>query len=308
MKNKRLTLSDNLIKEVIQVKDLFTTEGKTIQVVQKKLMNFLSQLGYGVFKRSSKFLTGTLVKQREQVISELTEAEIRREVLDVLERSGVEEVYVEKFQKSIPTILSKTQIFTLKPIEVDLIKDRKDKAYFSFMNKVVKVTADAIEVIDYKNLPACIIDKQKKDFEIADEPESEGDFETFCKLVTNEKPEWLKALKTAIGYLLLSNKDAIEDKAVIIYDYSLGNSNEANGGSGKALIFYSALNQLKNVTVIDGKRYDPRSTRFLYQNVDVSTNIVLIDDVNEKFNFDQIYSAITVGFEIEKKGKQAVFL
>src|SRR5690606_7456067 len=180
MKKKRLTLSDNLIKEVIQVKDLFTTEGKTIQVVQKKLMNILRQLGYGVFKRSSKFLTGTLVKQREQVTSELTEADISRDGLHVHDRAALEDDNREELQKSIPTILSKTQIFTLKPIEVDLIKDSKDKAYFTFMNKVVKVTADEIELIDYKNLPACIIDKQKKDFEIADEAESEGDFETFC--------------------------------------------------------------------------------------------------------------------------------
>src|SRR5690554_1472937 len=308
MKNKRITLSDNLTKEVIQVKDLFTNENGTIQIIQRKLINFLEQLGYGVFTKSSKFLKGTLIKRKEQVISELTEVELRREVIDVLERSDVEEAYVEKFQKSIPTVLSKTQILTLKPINVELVKDSRDLAYFTFMNKVVKVTADEIELIDYKDLPVYIIDKQKKDFEIAEQADSGGDFEEFCKLVTNGKTEWQKALKTAIGYLLLSNKEANEDKAVIVYDYSLGNSNEANGGSGKSLIFYSALSQLKNVTVIDGKRYDPRSTQFMYQNVDATTNIILIDDVNEKFNFDQIYSAITIGFEVEKKSKQAVFL
>lgn len=49
MKNKRITLSDNLTKEVIQVKDLFTNENGTIQIIQRKLINFLEQLGYGVF-------------------------------------------------------------------------------------------------------------------------------------------------------------------------------------------------------------------------------------------------------------------
>jgi len=308
MKEEKSISNYNPNKRVIQAKDLFANENGTIQVIQRKLINFLDQLGYGIFAKSNKFLRGTLIKKRDQVISELTETELRREVIDVLEKSDVEEIYVEKFQKSIPTILSKTQIFTLKPIDVELVKDSKDTAYFAFMNKMVKVTTDEIELIDYKDLPACIIDKQKKDFEIADEADSDGDFEAFCKLVTNDVPEWLKALKTAIGYLLLSNKEANENKAVIVYDYLLGNSNEANGGSGKSLIFNSALGQLKNVTIIDGKRYDPRSTRFMYQNVEVTTNIILIDDVNEKFNFDQIYSAVTEGFDIEKKGKPAVFL
>jgi len=84
MKNKRITLSDNLTKEVIQVNDLFTNENGTIQIIQRKLINFLEQLGYGVFTKSSKFLKRTLIKRKEQDISELAEVELRREVIDVL--------------------------------------------------------------------------------------------------------------------------------------------------------------------------------------------------------------------------------
>src|SRR5690606_39327045 len=61
---KRITLSDNLTKEVIQVKDLFTNENGTIQIIQRKLINFLEQLGYGVFTKSSKFLKGTRSEER----------------------------------------------------------------------------------------------------------------------------------------------------------------------------------------------------------------------------------------------------
>src|SRR5690606_36753366 len=84
MNNKRITLSDNLTKEVIQVNDLFTNENGTIQIIHRKLINFLEQLGYGVFTKSSKFLKETLIKRKEQDISELAEVELRREVIDVL--------------------------------------------------------------------------------------------------------------------------------------------------------------------------------------------------------------------------------
>lgn len=308
MKNKKIKLGGNYVKEVIEPSSLFVLENNTIQVVQRKLVNFLGQLGYGVYAKTSKFLKGKLVKVQDQSIREVNEIEVRKDVLSCLVKSDLEDVYIEKFQKSIGTVLSKTQIYTIEDVDVPLLKDSQIEAYFPFADKVVKVTADAIEYIEYHELQQYVFEKQKKNFSIAMEGDGNGDFKQFCKLVTNNNEEWFLSLQTTIGYLLLSNKDAIEEKAVITYDYNLGKENEANGGSGKSLIFHTAIGQLKNVTIIDGKRYDPRSTRFMYQNVEATTNVILIDDVNDKFNFSQIYSAVTNGFDIEKKGKQAIRL
>lgn len=305
MNKNEIRLGSNPTKKI---ETIFSNENGTIQVVQRRLINLLNELGFGIFATASKFLRGSLVKRSNNVISEVTEKQLRREVLELLETSGIEELYIEKFQKSISTILSSTQIHTLKEIKADLLKDKKNTAYFPFQNYLVKVTADNVECLDYADLTVCVMEKQRKLFDISKENHQGGDFRRFCELVTNENVEWLKALQSTIGYLLLSNKEAIEDKAILAYDYLLGNKLEANGGTGKSLIFKQAIGQLKSVAVIDGKRYDPRSTRFMYQNIDEVTDVILIDDVNSKFNFDQVYSAITTGFEIERKGEQSIYL
>lgn len=307
MKKNEFKLGNSPNKK-IEIKEIFSNENGSIQVIQRKFINLLNELGFGIFESSSKFLRGSLVKRSKNVISEVTEKQLRREVLDLLETSGVEEPYIEKFQKSISTVLSGTQIYTLKEIKADLLKDQKNSAFFPFKNHLVKVTAEKVECKDYAGLTVCVMEKQRKSFDISTDSQNGGDFRRFCELVTNENTEWFKALQSVIGYLLLSNKEAIEDKAILAYDYLLGNTIEANGGTGKSLIFKQAIGELKSVAVIDGKRYDPRSTRFMYQNIDEITDVILIDDVNSKFNFDQVYSAITTGFEVERKGEQSIYL
>src|SRR5690606_29998606 len=99
-----------------------------------------------------------------------------------------------------------------------------------------------------------------------------------------------------------------ENKIVILYDAETGTKTSANGGTGKTLLINGAIKQLRNVTVIDGKRYDDRTNRFLYQNVNPSTNTVFLDDVNDKFNLEDIFSVSTGDFEVEKKNKQSFIL
>jgi hypothetical protein len=76
-----------------------------------------------------------------------------------------------------------------------------------------------------------------------------------------------------------------------------------NGGSGKGLI-HKAIAQLKNVVVEDGKRFDPKG-QFAYQKVNKDTQIFLLDDVYKNFNFESLFSIVTEGMTVEKKGKDA---
>ena len=56
MKNKHIKLGDNRVKEIIEVQSLFSHENNTIQIVQRQLIHFLVQMGYGVYSKTSKFL------------------------------------------------------------------------------------------------------------------------------------------------------------------------------------------------------------------------------------------------------------
>src|SRR5690606_16945302 len=116
------------------------------------------------------------------------------------------------------------------------------------------------------------------------------------------------SLKSILGYLSHTNKEAQENKIVLLYDAETGTKASANGGTGKTLLINGAIKQIRNVTIIDGKRYDERTNRFLYQNVNPYTNTVLFDDVNDKFKLEDIFSVSTGDFEVEKKGKQSFIL
>jgi hypothetical protein len=76
-----------------------------------------------------------------------------------------------------------------------------------------------------------------------------------------------------------------------------------NGGSGKGLI-HKAIGHIKNIVIEDGKKFDPRG-QFAYQKVNKDTQIFLLDDVGKNFNFESLFSIITEGMTVEKKGKDA---
>lgn len=291
----------------LALKAMFTKDRNRLSINQRKVIALLIDMGYGMVNSGSKFLNGTIVKKNRNIISHVDLIQLRKDFLSFAEQNGLKEKYLEVLQSRIGHILSLTQVQTLKTIDIKLLKDQRDCAYFPFMNKVVKVNAESIEFLRYSEIDMNIIDKQRKPFNVSSQFKEGGDFRKFCHLITNNNEDWFLSLQTALGYLLLTNKEAFEDKAIFIYDYLLGKKGEANGGTGKSLLIDKALSLLKNISIIDGKRYDSRS-RFIYQNVDDSTNIILFDDVNDKFKFDDIYSALTVGFEIERKNQQAVFL
>ena len=58
------------------------------------------------------------------------------------------------------------------------------------------------------------------------------------------------------------------------------------------------------LTKINGRKVD-FSNRFLFQNVDVDTDIIQFDDTDEKFDFSGLYSILTNGLTIEKKNRTA---
>ena len=76
-----------------------------------------------------------------------------------------------------------------------------------------------------------------------------------------------------------------------------------NGGSGKGLV-HKAIGHIKNIVIEDGKKFDPRG-QFAYQKVNKDTQIFLMDDVPKNFNFESLFSIVTEGMTVEKKGKDA---
>ena len=100
-----------------------------------------------------------------------------------------------------------------------------------------------------------------------------------------------------IGVWVLAN-----NKAVILNDETI--SENPNGGSGKG-IFWNALSKVKRLSDINGKSFSFEKS-FPYQTVSADTQILVFDDVQKNFKFENLFSVITEGITLEKKNKDAI--
>ena len=96
-------------------------------------------------------------------------------------------------------------------------------------------------------------------------------------------------------------KDPSNAKIIVFAD-SNDDYTKANGGSGKSLIAYAALKQLRKVKYLSGKSFDPES-QFKFQLVNEMDDVILIDDVRKQFTFETLYNAVTNDLEATKKGQ-----
>jgi hypothetical protein len=127
-----------------------------------------------------------------------------------------------------------------------------------------------------------------------------SEFECFCDLICGHNDKKKQFLKSIIGYLLHGYKDPSNPKAVIISEkQTVNNSQVPNGRTGKGILV-NAIKHFKKVTKEDGKLFSTKSN-FLFQQVDIDTEIVWFDDVRSYFDLQKLFSVISEGIQIEKK-------
>lgn len=188
----------------------------------------------------------------------------------------------------------------LDTIDVDYKRDDKETSFLYYKNYAVKTTKDDIELLEYKNIDSLIWKNQVIDRDINVKDESDGVFKTFIWRLSGEDKERYYTLKSVIGYLLHSYQNDSKPKAIIFND-EMVSDDIPNGGSGKGLI-HRAIGQIKNIVIEDGKKFDPKG-QFAYQKVRRDTQIFLMDDVGKNFVFENLFSIVTEGMTVEKKGK-----
>lgn len=295
-------------KELFQA--IFKIEGDKVEVQQMELINLLQEIGLGICRDEQSPYNNQLIYKRNNVIEVYNEKNLAHKLVSLMKDHKIDNKLIEKFIRGCGTYLAPNKLQFLKTIELNILRDTRDTTYIPFMNKLIKITRNGYEIIRYRDIDGSILSDSriKKTFT---EPEtSDGcNFKEFCKMVTGNNENRLNSLKSIFGYLIHTNKEAQENKIVLLYDAETGTKTSANGGTGKTLLINGALKQLRNVTIIDGKRYNNyRPSTFLYQNVNLATNTVFFDDVNDNFKLEDIFSVSTGDFEVEKKNKQSFIL
>ena len=225
----------------------------------------------------------------------------------------------EKMLNNISNLFNQDMIYHLRPGVEDpkiLIQDDTiDEKYIYFNNCVVRVTRDAVEYINYKDLDGYIWENNilYRDLEYTEEV---GDYEVFINDIcgydpNNSNPQVRakgkarkKSLMSIMGYLMHNNYET-DRKALIFTDVNEEDAAEANGRTGKGLIG-KALRAIINrnegdcrYLVVPGKDFEFKDTR--YSGGDISTQLIHIEDIKTKtFDFEDFFNDVTDGCKFRK--------
>ena len=94
-------------------------------------------------------------------------------------------------------------------------------------------------------------------------------------------------------------------KAIIFNDQEIDDN--ANGGSGKSLML-TAINYFRNLVTVDGKQFNSMKNDFVYQRVNLDTQILAFDDVKKNFDFEQLFSVVSQGITVNRKNKDEIYI
>jgi hypothetical protein len=183
--------------------------------------------------------------------------------------------------------------------------DTKTESFFYFKNKVAKVTADNISLIDYSELAGYVWRKQirSRHINLLAAGTAKGDFSELCYRVCNKDEKKFKSLQSIIGYILHRHWSPSLTKVPCFLDETINGTEEAQGGTGKTIVCL-ALEHIRNMVVIDGKNFKPGDS-FRFQQLDVDSEILFIDDLDRHTSFEFCFSIVTAGLEVNQKNKPA---
>lgn len=285
------------------MENIIDYSGKSPKLDRDALINNWQSIGYRIISNDKMLSDAFLVKTDGKFIERADLQYLHIEALSMTNGSSVaKNVLLEE------DILSKRFFKYIPKIEVTAFKDPKDYCFMFFQNGVVRISRSGkVEIVDSgsvytgeKKIWKTSIMKYDYDWK---EDWKEGEWYRFCRNVVGE--EGLPYLMRALGYLLHTYKDPACPKAIILSESHQDEGGDANGGTGKSLIATKALSVFRNVSTVDGKRWNPKD-RFNFQGVNEEADIVALEDVPMRFRYDAIYNYITGDSEIERKGTTSI--
>lgn len=303
IKEKLPNIDDRVLDELKEevTKNDFWSYDKKGKVVIDNYNYKLWLESYGFYKYypdgSDNFI---FVKVTNNLIDNTSEVKIKDFVLAELLKLGEHKVY--ELMAGTPKYFKDDYLNILGETSIYFKEDTIDKSYIYFRNGAVEVSKDGVNIIDYLNLDGFVWKKHIIDFDFKHTTDVNCDFSKFIELVSGKDEQKINAITSTIGYLMHSFKTSANNKAVILNDETI--SENPNGGSGKG-IFWNALSKVKRVSDINGKSFSFEKS-FPYQTVSADTQILVFDDVQKNFKFENLFSVITEGITLEKKNKDAI--
>lgn len=290
----RQLASEGCGKNIFDEGQFWKREKGKIKIKYTDLMTWIHAIGYRVYNN-------TLVQVINNIVTICEEADLKRAFLNEVEF----EIRDEMFEK-VSTIFSDSGGLQamIQRLPDRFISDDKDTTWIFFSNIALRVTACAIEPVEYKTIDGYIWKSEIIPREYYGTDFAGCDADRFVNILGGDNSP---SLRKIIGYMLSRYKDPLNPRAVILMeDIDPEQEGESQGGSGKGLCF-QLVKQFRKATDMDGKNFrfsDP----FLWQNVEPDTQIILIDDVEKNFKFSALFSSLTGPLHVNKKNKPQIII
>lgn len=268
-----------------------------IRVRHSVILQWLHDKGYRKFRRSIEDFS--LVRINGRIVEECSLDHLKKEFCTELkyEPEGVQ----DHFLSIIGKLLTKDGLLSQLDAcnESEFLSSNVNSAWVFYRNTALKITPEGVKTVEYGELPGLIWMSRIIDRNFIESAE-DGMTKEFIKLIGTEKNE--SVFRRAIGYLLHSYKDPTDPRVIILNDPPINYEFEApRGGTGKGL-FIQLLARFRNTYKVDGKIWKAQKN-FPYQGVSWDTELIAFEDVVKGFDFESLFSVITDGMVIEKKGK-----
>lgn len=297
-------IQEQLIDNVDEFWDTHITKSGNIiiKIDNLKYASFLVKNGFNKYYPENGEKP-TFVRVIENKVKLSSSDQIKDFVLDYL--MNAKEFDVWNFVTKNTMLFNESFLNMIDSINLKMLQDDKDTSFIPFKNGVARITKNSIELINYIDVEGYIWENQiiNRDFEVVSN--FENDFQDFIKKISASDPLRTESLETTLGYLVHSYKDKTDQKAIIFNDQEIDDN--PNGGSGKSLML-NALANFRKIVKIDGKAFDPKKSDFVYQRVNLDTQILAFDDVRKNFNFENLFSLITEGITVNRKNKDEIFI
>lgn len=272
------------------------TETRKVQINHSNLLDFLANAGYGRVEQGNNY---ELVHQKNKQLRSVDSSELSRYVLSQLKSDHLTDVR-ETYVRGVGQFLTSKKLDLLPKLKVVSDMDDAETSRFYFRNCYVKISNNDMQVFDYTSLEHSIWTNRliPRNFKKSSAVKN-GQFERFCKNISGDDSTRFKHLQSVIGYLLHRYKNPSITKAIIFYDENMHKSTGAEGGTGKTLIS-NAIAKCREVVTYNGKELKNGSW-FKNQRITPNTDLVVYDDVPEKFDFESLFPILTTGIEVERK-------
>jgi hypothetical protein len=196
-----------------------------------------------------------------------------------------------------------TQVKTVEPVYPD-----KADTWVYYKNTAIRVSASCIEEVAYEDISHDVYAENimDREFHGASQEEVEAsDFYKFHALLSGNNAVRMHHYRKVLGYLMGSDRSPEGGKVVVYQDQAM--SEEANGGTGKSLAI-QALSHMVAVCAIPADRIDFNDPNVFGPVIPDVHKVIAFDDAMNRFDLSALYTATTLGLNINAKYARARFI